>query len=401
MNQVKVINRVLNHENVSGASVVLQASRPARPLQPVSVATNPQGVALLPNNLPDGNYALSITPLQTSTADVGPAIASGAAVPDRIYRSMNLTVLVRGGLIGGIVSGADAGGKASVSGGIVKAELQPVFIKSPNHSNRGHRIDLVVVHHTAGPSLVSAINQFLTSGTTSSHYLIDKDGQIVKMVPDGMAAWHAGVTYWAGQTGLNANSIGIEIVNQDGEGFTEAQYTAALGLIQRLVAAFPHIRPYRVVAHSDIGTNEAGRLGRKSTCPGSLFEWVRVEKAGYGLIPAAGQSGDGVYGGFFKVNPTGTFRTGDRDDQHLFGGKKYSDGSITGAPVLEIQQDLSGIGYSVGTPSGHYDEKTHYAVQMFQEHFFAGGRGGAPTGSVDRTTGDFIKRVLNGPTGED
>lgn len=396
-NRFKITNRILAHENVSGVEILLMPVGAApNTASKISGKTDAQGALTSNTALTDGNYTLAIAPPTSWADEVGPGLAEGTTAT-RIFRSMNMTVFVRGGVVGGIVSGGDNGGKASATGGLLKVELQPVFIKSPNHNPRGTSIDLILVHHTAGPSLASAVNQFLTNGTTSSHYLVDKDGQIVKMVADSMAAWHAGVTHWDGKIGLNANSIGIEIVNKDGESFSDLQYTAVIGLIKRLMAAYPHILPDRVVGHSDVGTNESGRLGRKSSCPGSLFEWTRLEKSGYGMIPSgAGEAIGTIYGGYFAANGTSVLKNGDHDDKHVFGGK--ANPAFEGTPVRDVQQDLMDIGYSVGTPSGNYDEKTHFAVQMFQEHFFAGGRGGKPTGSVDAATAQMIKRVLNGPS---
>ncbi len=397
MSQVKVVNRILPHENVANVAVTLQSAIPGARFTPLVLKTNASGFVLLPSQgIPDGNYALSLKSPDSSTELVGPAVGNiGTAT--RIFRPMNLTVLVRGSLLSSIISGADTGGKATVSGGLLKAELQPVFLKSPNQTHRARAIDLVVVHHTAGPSLASAVNQFLTNGTTSSHYLVDKDGQIVKMVPDTQGAWHAGVTYWSGDTGLNANSIGIEIVNSDGEVFTDAQYTAVIALIGRLRSSFPGIVASRVVGHMDVGTNEAGRLGRKSSCPGMQFAWPKLEAAGLGLIPKGGAGANlaTAYGGFFGVNPTGALRHTDRDDQRLFGGKKHGK-EISGTPIRDVQTQLDGIGYSVGDVNGIFDDKLQYAVQMFQEHFFAGGRGGAPNGHVDAATAGFLLRVAQG-----
>ena len=68
--------------------------------------------------------------------------------------------------------------------------------------------------------------------------------------------------------------------------------------------------------------------------------------------------------------------------------------AVTGNPVEQIQQDLTDIGYSLGTPDGDYGEKTHFAVMMFQEHFLV--RGGAvnPDGRVDYNTATLIQSAL-------
>lgn len=47
----------------------------------------------------------------------------------------------------------------------------------------------------------------------SAHIVIARDGSVVQMVPLDRVAWHAGVSRWGELNGLNAWSIGIELVN--------------------------------------------------------------------------------------------------------------------------------------------------------------------------------------------
>jgi N-acetylmuramoyl-L-alanine amidase len=47
----------------------------------------------------------------------------------------------------------------------------------------------------------------------SSHYVVDEDGSVLRWAPQERRAWHAGVSYWRGNTKLNRRSIGIEVVN--------------------------------------------------------------------------------------------------------------------------------------------------------------------------------------------
>ena len=48
----------------------------------------------------------------------------------------------------------------------------------------------------------------------SCHYLINKKGEIFKMVKDNKIAWHAGRSKWKNIVNLNKCSIGIELVNK-------------------------------------------------------------------------------------------------------------------------------------------------------------------------------------------
>jgi peptidoglycan hydrolase-like protein with peptidoglycan-binding domain len=102
---------------------------------------------------------------------------------------------------------------------------------------------------------------------------------------------------------------------------------------------------------------------------------------------------DTIYAGFFRAFSTDTLRKGDNDAKRIFGATKRT--TITGSPVHELQDDLMTIGYFVGTPDGDFGNKTQRAVQMLQEHFFAGGRGHKlPDGRVDSQTAQLIKSVV-------
>ena len=60
----------------------------------------------------------------------------------------------------------------------------------------------------------SAINRLCDpDSNVSAHYCIDENGLIFSLVDEGKRAWHAGESYWRGETDINSRSIGIEIVN--------------------------------------------------------------------------------------------------------------------------------------------------------------------------------------------
>jgi N-acetylmuramoyl-L-alanine amidase len=163
-------------------------------------------------------------------------------------------------------------------------------MRSPNNGSRGSiQITMIIVHHTGGPTIGPAINTFLsTAEQTSAHYVINTDGQIIKMVQDSRRASQAGESHWAGVSGINSVSIGIEIVHATGV-YPQAQYTALLDLIARLRRTFPTIVAWNIIGHSDIATTN-GVLGRKSSDPGLQFEWRRLNRTTrhwYTCIPKA------------------------------------------------------------------------------------------------------------------
>lgn len=88
------------------------------------------------------------------------------------------------------------------------------FVPSPNIGGRMQPI-AIVVHDTAGPSAISAINTFKQSSgnRVSAHFVVDFDGTITQMVDCDRVAWHTGKSSLDGRSGCNAFTVGIEIVN--------------------------------------------------------------------------------------------------------------------------------------------------------------------------------------------
>ena len=117
----------------------------------------------------------------------------------------------------------------------------------------------------------------------SSHYVVDEDGTTYRLVAEHRRAWHAGISYWRGHTGVNDTSIGIEIVNPGHEWgyrpFPPAQIQSVTALSQAILARHP-IPARNVVAHSDVAPD------RKQD-PGELFPWQQLAVAGIGLWPHA------------------------------------------------------------------------------------------------------------------
>jgi N-acetylmuramoyl-L-alanine amidase len=146
---------------------------------------------------------------------------------------------------------------------------------SPNHNERKLPISIIVLHYTGMVDAASAIERLCDpEAQVSSHYLINEDGQIVRLVDESRRAWHAGKSHWRGIDDVNSASIGIEIVNPGHEfgyrPFTEAQYQALLPLMAGLTERYGITRG-NIVGHSDIAPP------RKED-PGELFDWERLAK---------------------------------------------------------------------------------------------------------------------------
>jgi N-acetylmuramoyl-L-alanine amidase len=155
---------------------------------------------------------------------------------------------------------------------------------SPNCDERpdGVAIDTLVLHYTGMPSAEGALAR-LTDPTTkvSAHWLIEEDGAIISLVPEAMRAWHAGVSFWRGASGVNARSIGIELVNPGHEfgyrPFPERQMAALIELARDIIMRYA-IPARNVVGHADVAP-------RRKMDPGELFDWRRLARAEVGLWP--------------------------------------------------------------------------------------------------------------------
>lgn len=157
---------------------------------------------------------------------------------------------------------------------------------SPNHDARpdGAPVDMLILHYTGMESGAAAIARLRDpEAKVSAHYVVEEDGRILRLVPEDRRAWHAGVSQWRGLTGLNACSIGIEVVNPGHahgyRPFPALQMAALCDLCLDILARHP-IPPRHVLAHSDIAPD------RKED-PGELFDWEGLAKNGVGLWPEA------------------------------------------------------------------------------------------------------------------
>jgi N-acetylmuramoyl-L-alanine amidase len=155
-----------------------------------------------------------------------------------------------------------------------------LIFRSANFDARPSEVDMLVLHYTGMPSAAAALARLCDPGAkVSAHYLVDEGGTVQALVAEQNRAWHAGVSFWRGATGLNDRSIGIEIVNPGHEfgyrPFPPAQMQAVRELCQGILARWP-IPARNVVAHSDIAPN------RKQD-PGELFDWRGLAEAGIGL----------------------------------------------------------------------------------------------------------------------
>jgi len=159
------------------------------------------------------------------------------------------------------------------------------WVPSPNFEAR--RPAIIVIHATEQGSAQQSLDTLRTAnskGPVSSHYLVGDDGRIYQLVADGDRAWHAGGGSWGTIFDLNNVSIGIEIDNEVGEPYTEAQIAALLRLLEDLTTRLG-IPKTQVIGHADLAPT-------RKRDPGSLFPWQRLADAGFGRWPQPGMLAD-------------------------------------------------------------------------------------------------------------
>ncbi|MFN7166814.1 MAG: N-acetylmuramoyl-L-alanine amidase [Pannonibacter sp.] len=217
----------------------------------------------------------------------------------------------------------------------IPAKVHP----SANHNERRGDgvVDMLVLHYTGMQDSESALRRLCDPrAEVSAHYFVEEDGSILQCVPESRRAWHAGKSFWKGETDLNSRSIGIEIVNPGHiwgyRPFPEAQIAAVIALCADICARH-RIAPWRVLAHSDIAPE------RKED-PGELFPWDRL-------------AGEGI-GHFVPPVP-------------VTGGRFFQQGE-SGQPVEALQSMLAIYGYNVPV-NGVFDEQTAAVITAFQRHF--------------------------------
>ncbi|WP_201772462.1 N-acetylmuramoyl-L-alanine amidase [Endozoicomonas elysicola] len=160
-------------------------------------------------------------------------------------------------------------------------------IKTANWDDWLIPVDYLVIHYTA-VDLQDTLDIFMNpESCVSSHLVIDTDGAIYELVDclSGQACrgWHAGVSHWEGVQGLNDCSIGIELVNYNGNvfPFTDAQYQSLHQVVARFKEHYPNLRdPQRVIGHEHI----SGFRGKAD--PGVLFDWPRFYRENYPELTA-------------------------------------------------------------------------------------------------------------------
>lgn len=207
---------------------------------------------------------------------------------------------------------------------------------SPNFDARTTLPDIIVLHYTGMQTGEGALARLRDpEAKVSSHYMVEEDGRVFRLVPEERRAWHAGRSFWKGQTDINSASIGVEIVNPGHEfgyrPFPDAQIASVIALVADIRTRWI-VEDGKIVGHADVAPD------RKED-PGELFPWKHLAEAGHGLW----------------VEPPAA------------PGEPLGEGE-EGAGVFALQAGLTRLGYDCA-PSGKYDARTAAVIRAFQRHW--------------------------------
>lgn len=162
--------------------------------------------------------------------------------------------------------------------------MTPKYIQIPGSNYKaGRKVGEItykpeaIVIHLADGSFAGTIAWFQNpQSNVSAHYLIDRDGSVVRFVDEANTAFHAGALHqptWAGlkpNINPNAYTIGIEHAGRPGDAWTDAMYCAGAQLIHDICERWGiQATDQTIIRHSTINALHA-------QCPGDQCDLERL-----------------------------------------------------------------------------------------------------------------------------
>ena len=210
---------------------------------------------------------------------------------------------------------------------------------SPNFNGKKRSknlIKIIVIHYTGMQSERESIIRLCNPKfKVSSHFLINQNGKVYRLVQDSRIAWHAGKSCWGNYNNLNKNSIGIELVNKGHRfvytNFTKKQIFSLVQICKKLIKRYK-IKKNNIVGHSDISPI-------RKIDPGEKFPWEHLAKKKIGIWHD--------YKPYFlrKLRKNKIFK---KDDE------------------IKFFKNLNNIGYCFSSKKNFFITKT---VKAFQRHY--------------------------------
>lgn len=208
----------------------------------------------------------------------------------------------------------------------------------------------IILHYTALDDEKSVT--VLTQQAVSAHYLVNDlgDKEIYQLVDENKRSYHAGISTWRNDKGLNDTSIGIEIVNAGYvtdstkmkifPAYDDEQVKKIAALVQDIAKRYM-IPATNILGHSDVAPT------RKQD-PGPKFPWKKLyDQYQIGMW----------YDDFAKQTFLDAIIPED-----------FAMQSTTSTFIFKFQTALKTFGYGI-EPSGIVDDSTNKTIEAFQYHF--------------------------------
>ena len=159
----------------------------------------------------------------------------------------------------------------------IKRLYSPNFTKKKRSNSS---IKFLIIHYTGMQSERESIIRLCNfRSKVSSHFLINKQGKIYRLVLDNQVAWHAGKSCWGKYKNLNKNSIGIELVNKGHKfgytNFKSKQLSTLIKISKKLIKKYK-IKKQNILGHSDIAP-------LRKIDPGEKFPWKELADKKIGI----------------------------------------------------------------------------------------------------------------------
>ena len=144
-------------------------------------------------------------------------------------------------------------------------------------------VTYLILHHTAAPlpSALDILRGKDPEHKVGIHYLVSDEAvpRVFKLASEEFSTSHAGKSKWLNIKSMNQASIGIEIVNLDGntKAYPKEQITKVINVSLDIIKRY-NIPATNILAHSDIA------IGRKVD-PGCNFPWKTLAESGVGAWP--------------------------------------------------------------------------------------------------------------------
>ena len=154
---------------------------------------------------------------------------------------------------------------------------------SPNFNRKkrlNNSIKIIIIHYTGMQSeRESMVRVGNPNSKVSSHFVINQNGKIYRLIQDNQIAWHAGKSCWRKYKNLNKNSIGIELVNKGHRfgytNFKKKQLSSLIKVCKSLIKKYK-IKKKNVIGHSDVSP-------LRKIDPGEKFPWRQLANNKIGI----------------------------------------------------------------------------------------------------------------------